>query len=351
MIKTDKYELYKGDCLELMKNIPDKSVDMILCDLPYGTTDCEWDNIIPFDRLWNEYKRIITDNGVIALFGSQPFTSELVCSNKNMFRYELIWEKVQGRQPQLCNIMPMKAHENICIFYKDASQYKNEPDKYIELRQYFYNEKQRLGLTYKDINKALGTATTGGGMASHYFNLKFKQWSLPTEEMYKKLQSAFKEGFKKDYKELKERFEQYDSEFGIKYNPQFSEGKAYNKKEQTKVQGNSPIAGFDSFKGLAKENETKRYPLSYMRFKNPKNPVHPTQKPVELLEYLIKTYTNEGEIVLDNCMGSGSTGVACLNTNRKFIGIEKDEKYFNMAKDRLFLTEKNLYQNELKTLA
>ncbi|MDU1309015.1 MAG: DNA methyltransferase [Clostridium perfringens] len=331
----NRVKLYKGDCLKIMNDIPDKSVDMILCDLPYGTTDCEWDKVIPFDALWNEYKRIITDNGVIALFGSQPFTSELILSNKKMFRYEIIWEKVQGRQPQLCNVMPMKAHENICVFYKDASQYKKDINKYINLRNYFKYIQENIGLATKEINKILGHRR-----AEHCFRWNTSQWSICTEKTYNELISIFNinrfDKFK-EYYLLKRELEQYNQNYklGIKYNPQFSDGKAYNKKEQTKIQGSSPIAGFDSFKGLAKENETKRYPLSYIRFKNPKNPVHPTQKPIDLLEWLIKTYTNNNEIILDNCMGSGSTGVASLNTNRRFIGIEKDDKYFDIAKNRI----------------
>ena len=230
-------ELYKGDCLELMKNIPDKSIDMILCDLPYGTTECKWDNIIPFEDLWKEYKRIIKDNGAILLFSQQPFTSFLTCSNINMFRYEYIWEKSSSTGFLNAKKMPLKKHENILVFYK----------------------------------------------------------KLPT------------------------------------YNPQFTQGKPYT----TKRTGTPSIYRQDLVR-TDTINNGFRYPTDILLFKNPNNKnVHPTQKPVPLLEYLIKTYTNEGDLVLDNCMGSGSTGVACVNLNRKFIGIEMDEKYFNIAKDRI----------------
>ena len=232
-------DLKQGDCLELMKDIPDKSIDMILCDLPYGTTACKWDMVIPFDKLWEQYNRIIKDNGAIVLFGSQPFTTDLINSNKKMFKYELIWDKVQGKQPFLARIQPMKSHENIVVFGK---------------RKLVYNPQMRKGKPYTDRRKGQITKT------DHY--QKFERQSY--------------------------------------------------------------------------ENKDTRYPVSILEFNNPNTKgMHPTQKPVALLEYLIKTYTNEGETVLDNCMGSGSTGVACINTNRNFIGIELDEKYYNIACERI----------------
>ena len=232
-------KLYKGDCLEIMKQIPNGSIDMILCDLPYGTTACKWDTIIPFDKLWEQYERIIKPNGAIVLTASQPFTSALIMSNTNMFRYEWIWEKTLFSNFALVKKQPAKLHENILVFYK-------------------------------------------------------KQ---PT------------------------------------YNPQMQEGKPYSDKPRKRTMGvmNDAI-------GMKKaiENKGERYPSSVQKFSNGNNGTqHPTQKPIELFEYLIKTYTNENETVLDNTMGSGTTGVACVNTNRNFIGIEKDEKYFEIAKDRI----------------
>ena len=232
-------KLYKGDCLEIMKQIPNGSIDMILCDLPYGTTACKWDTIIPFDKLWEQYERIIKPNGAIVLTASQPFTSALIMSNTNMFRYEWIWEKTLFSNFALVKKQPAKLHENILVFYK-------------------------------------------------------KQ---PT------------------------------------YNPQMQEGKPYSDKPRKRTMGvmNDAI-------GMKKaiENKGERYPSSVQKFSNGNNGTqHPTQKPIELFEYLIKTYTNENETVLDNTMGSGTTGVACVNTNRNFIGIEKDEKYFEIAKNRI----------------
>ena len=233
-------ELWHGDCLELMKNIPDGSVDMILCDLPYGTTRNKWDSIIPLDRLWERYKRVIKENGAIVLFSAEPFTSLLITSNIQWFRYDLIWSKTQGSDFLNANRKPLRSHENICVFYK-------------------------------------------------------KQ---PT------------------------------------YNPQKTDGKPYKAKS-----GENTSTNFGKFNGnhYTENKDGKRCPLSVLQFSGEHNrgKQHPTQKPTDLLEYLIKTYTNEGEIVLDNSMGSGSCGVACANTNRNFIGIELDEGYFNIAKKRI----------------
>ncbi len=234
-------KLLQGDCLEVMKDIPDKSIDMILCDLPYGTTACKWDSIIPFEPLWGQYNRIIKDDGAIVLFGSEPFSSKLRMSNLKMYRYDWIWAKTVASNFAVCKKQPFKKHENIMVFYK-------------------------------------------------------KQ---PT------------------------------------YNPQMEDGEPYTDKRE-KGARNAVVGAGKTVKRQPIDNKGTRYPSSVQLFSNGNNNnVHPTQKPVALLEYLIKTYTNEGELVLDNCMGSGSTGVACKNTNRDFIGIELDEKYFNIAKERI----------------
>ena len=231
-----KFELWRGDCLELMKNIPDGSVDMVLCDLPYGTTRNKWDSVIPLDMLWGQYERITKSNGAILLFAQSPFDKVLGCSRLNMLRYEWIWEKTEATGFLNAKKMPLKAHENILVFYR----------------------------------------------------------TLPV------------------------------------YNPQFTNGKPYIYKKDGISSANY---GESNGTGMI-ENTGKRHPRSILRFKKEKG-FHPTQKPIALLEYLIKTYTNPGAVVLDNCMGSGSTGVACVNTGRNFIGIELDEGYFNIAKKRI----------------
>lgn len=236
-------QIIKGDCLEIMKEISDKSIDMILCDLPYGTTSCAWDIIIPFEPLWEQYNRIIKDNGVIALFASEPFASKLRLSNLINYKYDIFWEK-----ERLTNIAQVKRRvgktiENICIFYKKQPTYNPQ--------MVTYNGPPR---TNKVKNGKIGKLIDN---------------------------------------QNKKVYEYHDN--------------------------------------------GKRYPTQVWKFKRDclTSNLHETQKPVKLLEELIKTFTNEKDIVLDNCMGSGSTGVACINTNRNFIGIELDENYFNIAKERI----------------
>lgn len=233
--------IFNEDCLEGMKRITDKSVDMILCDLPYGTTACKWDTIIPFDKLWEQYKRIIKDKGAIVLTASQPFTSALVMSNIKMFKYSLIWDKVKSSQPHLSKIQPMKRHEDILIFGKGKINYY--PQKVLK-------DKPR---------KAYGSKMTDAN--DHKLGLKPLQPYLITHS----------------------------------------------------------------------------YPTTILSFSNADNTirVHPTQKPVALFEYLIRTYTNEGETVLDNCMGSGTTAIASINTNRHYIAFELDKTYFDIACERV----------------
>lgn len=250
MFKNKPYELYEGDCLEVMDKLIEQGVkvDMILCDLPYGVTRNAWDSIIPLDLLWERYEKIIGDNGIIVLFGQGKFTAKLVLSNEKMWRYNLVWNKVLTCGFLNAKRMPLRNHEDICIFYK----------------------------------------------------------RLPM------------------------------------YNPQFTEGEPLHgmgKKFKNTLSENNNYGKFNSCKNPSanRTGDTKKYPKSILEFSRPSSStmVHPTQKPVALLEYLIKTYTNEDMIVLDNCMGSGSAGVACLNTNCKFIGIELDDTYFDIAEDRI----------------
>lgn len=235
-------KLMQGDCLELMKDIPDGSVDMVLCDMPYGTTYCEWDKPISFERMWGQYKRICKVNAAIVLFGKEPFSSRLRLSNSKIYRYDWIWEKTIAADFGMAKQRPRLKHEMISVFYQ-------------------------------------------------------KQ---PT------------------------------------YNPQMEPGKPYERKAGKRT-GRAVICPDGSLDYQAAIHNTgTRYPSSVQRFSNRNTgSKHPTQKPVALLEYLIRTYTNAGETVLDNCMGSGSTGVACVNTGRNFIGMELDPGYFEVAKQRI----------------
>ena len=256
---TDNIEIYQGDCLLEMKNIPDKSIDMVLCDLPYqvlhkNNPHAQWDRKIPFDKLCEQYNRVIKDNGAIVLFAQGMFTAELMMSNPKMWRYNLVWDKCRVTGFLNANRMPMRCHEDICVFYKSLPTYnpqyvKGEP-----------NHPQGNG-KHKQTNRCYGK----------YGN---------------------------DYK-----------------------GRIYESVPRVKSTVPEGMKLPRSIVSIKKEHETKVY--------------HPTQKPVALLEYLINTYSNEGDTILDNTMGSGSTGVACVNTKRNFIGIELNEEYYNIAKQRI----------------
>ena len=231
-------QLLFGECLDKLTEISDNSVNMIMADLPYGTTACKWDSIIPLEPLWKELKRVTTDNSAMVFTAQQPFTTALAASNLNDFRYEWIWEKPQGTNPLNAKVMPLKSHENILVFYKAKP---------------IYNPQMWISTPYsgfKNHNKKIGEV---------YGNIGSQHRDNPTGE---------------------------------------------------------------------------RYPKSILKFKQEKG-FHPTQKPVKMMEYMIKTYTNEGHLVLDSTMGSGTTGVACVNTNRNFIGIEMDSEYFEVSKSRI----------------
>lgn len=229
------FELYRGDCLEVMADIADQSVDMILCDLPYGTTQNKWDSVIDLNVLWTFYKRVC--RGVFVLTAQAPFDKVLGASNIGMLRYEWIWEKPKATGHLNAKRAPMKAHENILVFY----------DKMV-----VYNPQKTAGEPYK-----------GRGGASK----------------------------------------------------------------------NDNYGGFDAVREGS--DDGSRYPRSVLRFKHETKPQHPTAKPVALMEYLVQTYTNEGDVVMDNCMGSGTTGVACANTGRNFIGIEREKEYYHIARKRI----------------
>lgn len=233
-------QLMQGDCLELMASIPDGSVDMILCDLPYGTTQNKWDSVILFEPLWEHYWRVLKPNGAVVLTAQTPFDKVLGCSQIDHLKYEWVWRKESGTGHLNAKKSPMKDHENVLVFYRQQ----------------------------------------------------------PT------------------------------------YIPQMRRGfKPYACK-----QGATKSKNYGAQTGAITVSDGSRYPLTVIEFPRDSGKIHPTQKPVALMEYLIKTYTNEGETVLDNCMGSGTTGVACVNTGRRFIGIERDEKYFQIAQERINAT-------------
>jgi len=238
-------QLYKGNCLEIMTKIPNKSVDMICCDLPYGTTQNKLDIVIPFEPLWEQYERIIKDDGCIALFAQGLFYVDLVNSNRKLFRYDLVWDKVLVSGFLNAKRMPLRQHEQIAIFYK----------------------------------------------------------KLPL------------------------------------YNPQFTQGKPLHSKGINYMNKEIKNQNYGNFQHTddSRKGSTEKYPTSILRFPKPHPSIakHRTEKSIECLEWLIKTYTNEEDTVMDNCMGAGSCGIACKNTNRNFIGIELNENYFKIAEDRI----------------
>lgn len=311
-----------------MKRIPDHSIDMILCDLPYGFTDCKWDTVIPFSDLWKQYKRIAKKNCVCALFGNQPFTSAMISSNLSEFSHIWYWKKNNPTNAINAKRQPMRCIEEISIFVLNQSS-KNNEGLHEDLRKYFFYELDKSGWKRKDVDKLLNSS-----MSSHYFT-NGQQFQIPSAENYKKLQDATG-CFQRPYEEIKAEF------VGVKiepytYNPQGVRDldKPRTKREHDGIERNVYSPASPKIHKQAKTG----YPTTLLEIKNVhnvgKNRFHPTQKPVELLEYLVKTYSNEGETVLDNCMGSGSTGVACMNTGRKFIGIELDKGYFDIAERRI----------------
>ena len=314
-----------------MSNIPDKSVDLVLCDLPYGLTDCSWDTIIPFEQLWKQYRRVLKINGTAVLFGNQPFMSDLVNSNKSEYSHTWYWKKNNVTGALLAKKMPMRCIEEIAVFRCNAAE-KNNVGLHQNLREYFFAELEKSGLKRKDVDKILNSS-----MSSHYFT-RGQQFAIPSKKNYEKLQ-ATTGCFKRPYEDIKTEYNggSVKQGFNFTYNPQ---GVRKMDKPRIKVEHeNNQRSVYSSVKPKTYTVTMTGYPSNLLEIDglNPstKDRLHPTQKPVELLEYLIKTYSNEGETVLDNCMGSGSTGVAAVNTNRNFIGIELDEKYFDIAESRL----------------
>ena len=261
----DGIQLYCGDCLEVMKQIPDGSVDMVLCDLPYGTTACKWDAVIPFEPMWEQYERVVKNIGAIVLFGQEPFSSALRLSNARLFRYDWIWEKQRPSNFQLMNHQCGRVHETISVFSKSNACHSN---------------------------------------------------GKPT----------------------------------MVYNPQITPREKPRVSAKNTIYGNNILHKYSKTAKRCNEKKTYnvRLPTSIIRFNTvERGKMHPTEKPVDLLKYLIRTYTFEGETVLDNCMGSGSTGVACVETGRNFVGIEKEQKYFDVAKTRIAKAQTMPQQQEL----
>lgn len=316
--------LYHGDCLQVMNELPENSVDLVVCDLPYGFTDAEWDNIIPFAEMWGQYRRLLKPKGRVVLFGNQPFTTKLIHSNLNDYSHMWYWIKNTASGALNAKKQPMRCVEDIVVFTVNANTNKG---KHKNLRQYFFDELEKSGLKRIDIDKLLNSS-----MSSHYFT-HGEQFSIPSKSNYEKLQSTGY--FQRPYEDIKREYLSGKKSTTPIYNPQGVRKLEKPKKKTVTKSNQSALWGSVTPKEY--QQTMTGYPKNTLYFDNVQSckKLHPTEKPVALLEYLIKTYSNENDVVLDNCMGSGSTGSACINTNRRFIGIEKDKRYFDIAKSRL----------------
>ena len=323
-------KIHQGDCLALMPSIPDKSVDMILCDLPYGTTSCEWDSIIDMGKLWSEYERVIKDNGAIVLTAQGMFCAKLMTYRKRWFNHDYVWIKNIHSNFALVGIQPLRIFENVLVFRPPR---KDDIDRALnkELRAYFTLVNEFIGLKREKIGEIIGH--TG---YHHSYSINGCQFELCTKETYDQLIQHFKidqmEGFL-NYEILQSMKEK---KFNAPYTFNFDD----RVKRQFVLKKNNlahDIYGGTFKNKIYKEHiktEYENYPKNTLYFDCGRGQ-HPTQKPVALFEYLIKTYTNEGELVLDNCSGSGTTAIACLNSNRHFICIEKDETYYKKSLERI----------------
>lgn len=312
-----------SDCFDEFKNIKPKSIDFVCVDLPYGQTACEWDSCIDLKQMWVELKRICKDDCIYAFFCTVKFGNSLINSNPKWFRYDIVWEKQQGLGFLSANKMPLRKHEMIYIFSTmgcdDLDNSRN-----LELREYAAKVKAYINKPLKHIDKKVGNLG-----AHKFYRFPSTQFGLPTEKTYNKLIEHFNidkmEGFI-NYDTLKSMRCKYT------YNPQKTPGKPWkvkgHKQKNKDVYGQAEIPESGNKTGA-------RHPTSIIKFNHDKEKLHRTQKPVALCEWLIKTYTNKGDTVLDFTMGSGSTIVACKNIKRRYIGIEKDSNIFKIAEDRL----------------
>lgn len=320
-------KIYNEDCLEGMKRIPDGSVDMILCDLPYGTTACSWDEIINLDKLWSQYNRVIKDKGVIVLTANNPFTSKLIMNDTEQYSHEWLWIKTNNSNFLRANSEPLKNYENILVFVRqERDKYNDNP-----YRHKLKNLAEQLGKS--NIEKLFFEEGRYSSIQSARTHAAFKfgyyggnRFDVMDEKMFNYLSNYIKFNF--EYKDLKKSKKSKKRT----YNPQGTDS-VFLKKEVAKKP--EYIGERPNQDGKEYYQCKTNYPKAILNFKHDKNKIHPTQKPVALFEYLIKTYTNEGETVLDNCMGSGTTAIACINTNRNYIGFELDEEYYKTSIERI----------------
>ena len=311
-----------GDCLDLLPSIPSKSVDMILCDLPYGTTACTWDSIIPLDRLWREYERVIKDNGNIVLTAQGMFGAKLMTFRETWFNHDYVWIKNQHSNFALVGIQPLRIFENVLVFRPPRDDIERAFNK--ELRAYFKQVNEFIGLKRSQIEQIIGH--TG---YRHSYGVTGCQFGLCTKETYEQLIACFKIDQMQGFLNYETLHSLYASTFNF-------DDRIKKTTKQKKDWFSYEIYGGRHNRQYVGHTKTlyENYPKNVLYFDCERGQ-HPTQKPVSLFEYLIRTYSNENEVILDNCSGSGTTAIACLNSNRQYICIEKDETYYKRSLERI----------------
>tara|TARA_R110002012_G_scaffold26_2_gene54 strand:+ start:1585 stop:2766 length:1182 start_codon:yes stop_codon:yes gene_type:complete len=392
MVKNIK--LYNDDCFNVFPKIKDKSIDLFILDLPFGITACKWDSVIDLDKMWIEIKRTMKPSAVICFFCTTKFGYSIIKSNEKWFKYDLIWKKSRKVGFLSANKRQLRQHENVYVFKEEQGTYhpqktegkpytatrkeckiysdniENKPtinkgDRHptsiiehenvyvfnndnnddieikrnLELRKYAEKVKEYINKPMKTIDKDIGNEGI-----HHFYNFKNSQFGLPIEKNYKKLIELYKIDKMEGFLKYEDMIDKWKKESTTTYNPQKTEGEPY----KTKEHNDGGYYRKDSkYKRTANDNKGDRHPTSIientiLEHNNPHKTIHRTEKPVSLLEYLIKTYSNEGDKIMDFTMGSASCGVACMNTKRKFIGVEMDKEIFKLANNRIKEHDKNL---------
>ncbi len=339
MVKIDfnkkGIQLYNTNCFDVFPKIKDKSIDLFVLDLPYGQTACAWDTCIDLNKMWIEIKRIMKPSAIICFFCTTKFGYTLIKSNEKWFKYDLVWQKSRKVGFLSANKRQLRNHENIYVFNNDNNDDYNEDkeqskyDLNINLVNYSKKILKYIGKNKKEIIKNIK-------VTDHFFRYSRGNFSLPIEKNYKKLIELYKIDKMKGFLKFKDMLEKWEKIPAIPhtYNPQKTEGKPYkpNRKTETNVYGTIKLTN--------NENKGDRHPTSIientiLKYNNPHKTIHRTEKPIGLLEYLIKTYSNEGDTVMDFCAGSLSCGMACYNTKRKFIGVEMDKTNYDLGLERI----------------
>ena len=322
-------EIYRMDCFDLFPQIDNNVIDLVIVDLPFGQTDNSWDVKIDLNTMWMHLKRICKINTTYLFYCTTKFGNELINSNPDWFRYDLVYEKSNIVGFLHSNHMPLRTHEMIYVFYqKDYDDRENSRN--IILRNYFKELRKNINIPISEIIRDCGQ-----GVVRSLSKNTSSQFTLPSEIIYNKLIHNYHIEMMPDYITYSELKELYEKPITNKYNPQKTDGKPYKDKvKQSEI--NSKLSNYSS-KIVQSSNETgQRFPTSIIRFKPDVERLHPTQKPILLNEYLINTYSNENDLVLDFCFGSGSSIIACINTKRNYIGCEKDADIFNLASERIY---------------